>query len=1482
MSQYQKLSGVEHVLKRPGMYIGSIEQEESETFVLNDSGNGIVQKTIKYSPGLYKIFDEIIVNAIDHAVRLYTSNSTKKDLLSEIRVDINKEDGSISVWNNGKSIEIAKHNVYNEWIPEIIFGNLRSSENFNDDEVRIVGGVNGLGSKCTNIFSMKFIVDIGNSQTKKRYYQEYSSNMSKKSVPKITTYTGKDYVNITFYPDFTRFHTTGLSDNMISLMSRRVYDIVACTKWLMAKKKSVKVLLNGEPIEISDFTGYAGMYPVSETIHESPNTNWDIGVGLSGDGFQQVSFVNGIFTKNGGKHVDYILDQIISRTASVLTKRNKGLTIKKSFIKNNLFLFVRSNIDRPSFNSQCKDELNTPKSKFGSIGVLSDKFIDNIGKMGLYDRVVDLAEFKGSKDLAKTDGKKKSRVIVPKYDTAQYAGTEKSNKCTLILTEGDSCTSDTPLLLRKDGNIIIKTIDNIENDIWHDEEGREHTTSDYEIWSDNGWTKIKYVMRHRVKKRMYRILTHTGFIEVTEDHSLLNENGHEITPYDCKVGARLLHNFPSFKKIDIPDNLNECSIKELWSYASKSKIQYYMEYSKKVLIEKLLKIKNRSIEQLENNDISLDEAYAMGLFWSDGCTNIYDRNEKGTFFYWAIDNTNMDFLEKAKIIMESLYELEFKISLNGTPNKESHLQMYRLLAYGGIKSKHLVSKYRELFYDKNSKKCIPSILLNSNIDIRKQFFQGFYDGDGSKTGNERFDVYGKIGAHGMYTICKSIGYDVSINNRHDKPDVYRLNLTGPSSHLQLDPCAIKKIVDMGIVDNVVYDIETENHHFQGGIGQMIIHNSAKTLALSGLSIEQRKYFGIYPLKGKCLNVRDVSLKKLGDNVEINALKKIIGLEQGKVYKDLSSLRYGKVMIMTDSDVDGSHIKGLLFNIFSVLWPSLFKYTDFLASFLTPIVKITNKRTKAIKSFYTLQDYEEWKRRNPDSSGFAIKYYKGLGTSTKEEAKEYFKNIGKNLLHYEYNANTEKSFDLAFNKKNADDRKTWLGQYNRLDTINSSDQQIQLDDFIHKDLIHFSNDDLSRSIPNMLDGLKVSQRKVLFSAFKRNLTNEIKVSQFAGYVSEHSAYHHGEKSLEDAIVGLTRNFVGSNNINLLIPSGQLGSRLQGGKDSAAPRYIFTALSPITKHIYNPLDFPLMEYLEDDGMKIEPLWYIPVIPMILVNGARGIGTGFSTNIPSYNPLEIIENIRGLLANKKMKPMIPWYNKFTGTTKKISSDTFHTTGTYKKTINNSVIITELPIGTWSESYSEYLKSMIGDGIKDVDIRNTDEDVNMVVKFDKNSKDIDNLLKMTSIIKTSNMHVFDKDSRIIKYNNPNAIINDFFDIRMEYYAKRKEHILNNLMNDLSKISAKTKFIIKVNEGILNIKQDTEKVVEYLVSHKYPKIEDSYDYLLGMPMRSMTKDNVLRLKNQKQQKELEYDTYSKHTIQELWLQDLESLEKEYRKTLKM
>ncbi len=268
-------------------------------------------------------------------------------------------------------------------------------------------------------------------------------------------------------------------------------------------------------------------------------------------------------------------------------------------------------------------------------------------------------------------------------------------------------------------------------------------------------------------------------------------------------------------------------------------------------------------------------------------------------------------------------------------------------------------------------------------------------------------------------------------------------------------------------------------------------DSAKALVVSGLSVIGRDRYGVFPLKGKLLNVREASHKQMMNNEEISNLKKILGLQSQKIYTDTKTLRYGHLMVMTDQDHDGSHIKGLIINLFHHFWPSLLKIPGFLLEFITPIVKCS--KDNFVQTFYTLPEYATWKESNNNGAGWTIKYYKGLGTSTATDAKQYFSNLDEHQINFAWESTEDdKNINLAFSKKLADARKDWLAACEPGIFLNQNVEKINYSDFVNKELILFSAASNQRAIPSMVDGLKPGQRKILFSCFKRKLTQEIKV------------------------------------------------------------------------------------------------------------------------------------------------------------------------------------------------------------------------------------------------------------------------------------------------------------------------------------------------------------------------------------------------------
>ena len=441
--KYKKLDEISHLLLRPSMYIGSIKPHTSFEYVLEDGK--MIKDEITYNPGFLKLFDEILMNSIDESKRTGTR-------LNTIKINLNLEINKISIWDNG-GIEVVKHKDHKEWIPELVFSSFRAGSNFNEDESRTWAGTNGVGSVITNVFSKEF--NVSTCDGKNHFFQSFKNNMRERTKPEVKKFT-KAHTEISYITDLERFGLTEIDESHFKMIEKRVYD-------LAASNTSLKIYFNGKLINFKSFEDYIKLY-TSEYFYESKkDKSWSIGIALSENGFQQVSFANATDTYDGGTHVDYVMNQIISALREFFAKKHK-VDIKPSELKNHMFLFLDSMVINPSFSSQTKEKLITEVKDFGSTFEISPKLIQSILKSEIVNSILDWIEQKKNADdnkLQRDLNKKLGKIKVEKLIDAKG---KNRWKYSIGLFEGDCLHEDTEVRAIRDGDILDIKIKDINID----------------------------------------------------------------------------------------------------------------------------------------------------------------------------------------------------------------------------------------------------------------------------------------------------------------------------------------------------------------------------------------------------------------------------------------------------------------------------------------------------------------------------------------------------------------------------------------------------------------------------------------------------------------------------------------------------------------------------------------------------------------------------------------------------------------------------------------------------------------------------------------------------------------------------------------------------------------------------------------------------------------------------------------------------------
>lgn len=418
---------------------------------------------------------------------------------------------------------------------------------------------------------------------------------------------------------------------------------------------------------------------------------------------------------------------------------------------------------------------------------------------------------------------------------------------------------------------------------------------------------------------------------------------------------------------------------------------------------------------------------------------------------------------------------------------------------------------------------------------------------------------------------------------------------------------------------------------------------------------------------------------------------------------------------------------------------------------------------------------------------------------------------------------------------------------------------------------------------------------------KKITNKISDKPIKFYDIEVDKYHNfsigksniitHNSSLEQGIIGMAQDFVGSNNLSLLEPNGSFGTRLSGGKDAAAARYIYTKLRDITKDIFMKEDNDVLKYLEVDGKLVEPEFYVPVIPHVLLNGVEGIGTGWSSTVPKFKIEDLIEYIINKINNKRNNiELNPYYEKFTGEVYyDKETDNCITKGILERVNTSTVLIKELPVNVWNDNYYIFLEDLIDKKlIKTYEKNCTDEKVSIRVKIQRElletftDQDLYSMFQLESRINMSNMHLFDSNGKIKKYNSQYEIIDEFYTIRLDFYLKRKDFLLNKLKSKKIWFDNIIKFIKLVVKGDIKINNvSIANITKSLIENGIVEIDGSYNYLLNIPIYKLTKEELVKLRDEYNHLKETLKILEEKTPQELWYDDLIKLKsslKKYRK----
>jgi DNA topoisomerase-2 len=1574
--QYKKLSQREQMLLRPGMYIGSTEYYTAQdpVYIYDDELKAIVWRPAEINDGLLRIFIEVLSNAIDNVWRSIEFNTTPPKLIN-VTIDEKK----VIVWNDGRNISTKIHAEEKIPLPELIFGNLLTSSNYDDNQERKTTGLNGVGSKClglnvkiplwnTNVKLAKDI-QIGDELIGDDGTKRIVQNVIKGKGPMYRidqslgeSYTVNDQHVLTLHmPDhkvifwdncnkgwrcvyWNKVNMT-VEQKMFNAFSPQrecpeCKEILASSLTRHMKRKHPEAEL-----ETKERSSAVKEPPVDNEAVQAARVKMDAFCATIPDG-----------------------DGVIDISVQDYMKLNKTVQSRLAGYKAQAIEHPKREVELDPYvlglwlGDGCKDgykmALNT-KDDPEIIAYLEQWGKENdmqIKHMGRYNYGLSSIENYGKKGFAPL--KKKLAVynlVDNKHIPEEYIINDRETRLKVLAgiidTDGNVQRDGTRVTISQglDHEDMIYQLAFLVRSLgfacslskrktaWTWKGEKKTGEAFYLNISGVGLDEIPTLLPRKktASPKAHNTSRTMGKITVTPvgvaDYVGFKIDGNErFAINDFTVTHNCSNIFSTYFEVELYNKDEETLYKQYWTDN--------MSIKSDPVTKKTTTIKGNG-----------KNGYTQVTFYPDW--------KRFSSTYTTFTKDMMAMMKKQ--VIDAAMTVSFhgvKVVLNDEPIEVKDVPSYVAHYFKEQEEAEDEQPSTEEASSEpstprttasKSKSVLSHMISMSSTDCkvlvapsRTGEFQhvSFVNGIYTKDGGAHVDTWAeaifrplvqKINAS-IKSKDKKTAVDIRDVRKHffmfifaslDKPffeGQTKNKLSKPVPQTGVTDSQIAKLMKWDFVKKIEESMKMkemltfanearrkkgadrveglEDANFAGKKDKVCVlcvceGLSAASFVKQGvevglLGIKGCDYIGVYPIRGKFLNVKNAGPTTLADNKEVKGLIYALGLVYGTDYSvpdNYAKLRYKRFVCCTDSDHDGFHITGLLYNFFHTLFPTLLGVPGFFNFMRTPILKIS----KPNMSFFFQEQAMKFIEQNKVKADH-ISYYKGLGSLDDKEVKQEF---GKRVVQVNHDTpQADQLMEYIFSSDHSDYRKRWLQEHkHETNWTDVKDYEIENEDlttFLNKEMILFSLSDCKRSIPSVMDGLKESQRKVIFAAFSENLSSSgpvMKVAQFAALVAKVSCYHHGEQNLGDTIVKLAQRFVGSNNVPLLYNKGQFGSRSHLGMDAASTRYIHTKLEAWTRILFPKADEAYLTYLNEDGQAIEPEFYVPILPLVLINGNSGIGSGWSSLIPSFNIEDMIEFVKywiqlkqGTLESQEPPVIRPYIRGFKGQLTN-EPNKIRTVGVYTKVKENQYNVTEIPVGRKQISTSKYrriLEKMVDtDKINSMKVVSQDG-INFLVNVKEGETVDEELLNLVDSISTSNMVLFDSKGQIKRYKDVYEILDEFCEIRYELYNKRKNGELQRIAEYVQMLENKVQFIEGVINKKINIQQAEDKLIEQVKALGIVTRENSYDYLLTMPLRSLTETRLKSLKTEVINAKAEHASLKAKSIDSLWLEECQEFVK--------